>query len=336
MITPRLVADQQWAGRWTSADEALRQAQGAKGAAPGAKGAAQGAEGEVVRIGGTLVPGLRDHHVHLGLIDRAALGGAALSAVDDLGWVPEEAVDWRRARVGGCTVRVAGPFLTAPGGYPFGRSWAPAGSVAAVGSAEEAAATVDGLVTVGVDMIKVALHTGLPLLDDATLGAIVAAAHRHALPVVAHTEGTGQVVRAAAAGVDVLAHTPWTETLGDDVLQRMAGTLPWISTLAIHDERARVVAYDNLARFVRAGGRVLYGTDMGNGPIPVDLHHAELEALVAAGLDETTILDAVCRAGPTPGVVTWTPMAPPHDVHELAGWCATLRRRRVEDLEGLR
>ena len=41
------------------------------------------------------------------------------------------------------------------------------------------------------------------------------------LPLVAHVQGDRMTERALAAGVDVLAHAPWTERLSDDV-QRWA------------------------------------------------------------------------------------------------------------------
>jgi imidazolonepropionase-like amidohydrolase len=323
---PRLVADQHWEGRWVGADEGVEQG-----------------TGEIIRVPGTIVPGLRDHHVHLGLVDRDELAQSALSAVDDLGWIAAEALEWKASSPGGCRVRVAGPFLTAPGGYPFGRVWAPAGAVRAVDSRAVGSAAVAELADLGVDAIKVVLHTGLPPLHDEALQGIVGAAHEHELPVVAHVEGPGQAARAAAAGIDTLAHTPWTETVSDEVLSSMPGRTAWISTLAIHplDSEARQTATDNLVRFVSAGGRVLYGTDMGNGPTPVGLNIAEVEALVHAGLKLPTIMDAICVGPSTAALprsaqgagrdVTWTQWPPPVHVPELPAWMATLRRRPISD-----
>ncbi len=179
MTPARLVADHQWAGRWLDADEVLARLGDHRS--------------DVVRVAGSLVPGLRDHHVHLGLVDREALSRSSLSAVDDLGWIPDEVLRWQEAP----TRSAAGsgwpdPFLTAPGGYPSGRVWAPDDAVVAIGSAAEGAATVADLAGAGVDLIKVALHTGMPLLDDDVLRAIVAAAHGRGLPVVVHAEGEGQ------------------------------------------------------------------------------------------------------------------------------------------------
>ena len=49
-----------------------------------------------------------------------------------------------------------------------------------------------------------------------------------------------------------------------------------VSTLDIHgtggDTPALRTALDNLRRFHAAGGTVVYGTDLGNGPIPSGIH----------------------------------------------------------------
>ncbi len=282
----------------------------------------------------TLLPALRDHHVHLGLIDVDALAGSALSAVDDLGWSLDRALTWRRHRPDGVRVRVAGPFLTAPGGYPSGRSWAPDDAVLGIGSAAAAVAAVEHLAGAGVDLIKVVLHTGLPLLGDHELTAVVTTAHRLGRPVVAHLEGAGQTARAVAAGVDVLAHTPWTERLPDVLVRALAGRATMISSLAIHadDEQAHAVAVDNLARFHAAGGPVRYGTDLGNGTRPVGLDPVELAGLTAAGLDAAAVWASISTEQ-VAGWVTWSPTPPPSDARELVDWFGTVRRCRENELE---
>lgn len=286
--------------------------------------------------GGTVLGGLRDHHVHLGLVDADALGNSVLSAVDDLGWELGKAVEWRRSDPGGLRVRVAGPFLTAPGGYPSGRPWAPPGAVVEINSIDAAVAEVGRLIDAGVDMIKVALHSGTPLLGDHELAAVVDSAHHRGRSVVAHTEGEGQAARALAAGVDVLAHTPWTERLTDDVIAALARRMIMISSLAIHrgDEQPYEIAVDNLSRFHAAGGVVRYGTDLGNGARPPGLDPVELRGLADAGLDPTSILAAIATAEQMPGWVTRSPFELPGSADELVDWFATVRRGRVADLEG--
>jgi hypothetical protein len=73
--------------------------------------------------------------------------------------------------------------------------------------------------------------------------------------------------------------------------------MAWISTLDIHgwgaygDDFARAVG--NLERFVAFGGTVHYGTDLGDGPLPVGLNRRELLALQGAGLSVPGLLAAL-------------------------------------------
>jgi imidazolonepropionase-like amidohydrolase len=141
------------------------------------------------------------------------------------------------------------------------------------------------------------------VLDDDTLAALVAHAHTAGTTVVAHTEGAGQAARAFAAGVDRLAHTPWSERLDDDLLEAMAGTQQWVSTLDIHGWGSYgadfATAQDNLRRFHALGGTVVYGTDLGNGALPVGINVRELRALQDAGLDDDDLVRSIAGGGTT-------------------------------------
>ncbi|MGO4785672.1 hypothetical protein [Cryobacterium sp. W22_MBD10_FK3] len=283
-----------------------------------------------------LLPGFLDAHAHLALIDPTQLAAGGIARVLDLGgWWPAadapggvaaaaalgvagtDAVPSAAgaADAAGPDARYAGQFLGAPGGYPSRQAWAPAGSACAVGSPGEAAGAVARQAAGGASVIKVTLNSAAgPVLDTATLAAIVAAAHERMLPVAAHTEGPGQADAAFTAGVDLLAHTPFTDRLPGELLGRMAGRLTWISTLDIHGwgepTAAFHVASDNLARFHTAGGRVLYGTDLGNGPLPVGLNRREIAALLACGLSPDDVLAALTADypgypnGPIPAAVS--------------------------------
>jgi imidazolonepropionase-like amidohydrolase len=150
----------------------------------------------------------------------------------------------------------------------------------------EVDSAVAEVLAAGGRVVKLALNSDAgPTLGDDVLTAIVAAAHNSRLPVVAHAEGAGQAARAFERGVDALAHTPWTETLDDSLLRQMAGQMSWISTLDIHGWGAPSADFDrafgNLERFSAFGGRVHYGTDLGNGDLPVGLNRRELTALAA-------------------------------------------------------
>ncbi len=62
---------------------------------------------------------------------------------------------------------------------------------------------------------------------------------------------------------------------------------------------ARDASRANLAAFVAAGGRVLYGTDLGNGEQPLGVNSRELEALHAVGVRGAALIDAL--TDPWPG-----------------------------------
>lgn len=329
--------------------------------------------------GGTWLPPFVDAHVHLGLVDPVAVRRGGIAVVHDLGWVPDVARTWP-GRPGFPEVAFAAAFLTAPGGYPSDRSWAPPGSVEAVGSPEAAVAAVDRQVAVGASFVKVALHADAgPVPDDATLAALVDRAHARGRDVVAHVEGRGMAARAFEAGVDRLAHAPFSERLPDDLLAKMAHPHPhpehnparrrtrpdgrkgpdndpqvvlggsrvsWVSTLDVHGwgspTAQQDVAIDNVRRFAALGGTVVYGTDLGNGPLPPGVNARELRALAAAGLDADALLAALThdaaercvpgralRAGTQhssadASLATWVPGDPPDldDPDAVATWLA--------------
>ena len=294
---------------------------------------------------GVSLPPFIDHHVHLHLIDEAGLAGGGIAGVVDLGGDPVSLA--RRPKSSIPRLAYAGAFLTAPAGYPASRSWAPDAVVRQVsdpsthpGVSGGAATVVDEQATFGASVIKVALNADSgPVLDALTLRAVVASARQRRLPVVAHVEGAGMTRLALDAGVDVLAHTPFTETLDAALIGRAAGAgQRWISTLDIHrvDTAAHRVSRANLAAFVAAGGRVLYGTDLGNGELPVGINSRELEALHHVGVRGGALIEALTdpwpgRAGSS-GVVTFVPGDAPETLDDVPGWLSAATVVPTEEL----
>jgi hypothetical protein len=294
---------------------------------PVALGRAAVQRAAVPKLPGALMPGLVDRHVHLGLVNAAALAGTAVVEVHDLGWVPRIARSWKVDPPTGGLVKIAGPFLTAVGGYPADRAWAPAGSVRELAGPSDGVRAVEEAAAHRHDFIKVVLHSGAALLDDATLDAVVRAAHRQRLPVCVHAEGRGQARRAFHAGANILVHVPWTESLPDDLLQTMVGSMTWISTFAIHPDADRETALDNARRFIRLGGRLRYGTDMGNdmyaGPTPAGPRSEEISALGQAGLAGDTLLESLTSSPNDPlraASAVYAPLPLPYDGVEAAVW----------------
>jgi hypothetical protein len=280
---------------------------------------------------GVVIGGFTDHHVHLQLVDHASLAGSRLGRVIDLGGNPEvltsyagsprfvslrslndrketlrslseraPATQARRGELRRASVEFAGAFLTPPGGYPSDRSWAPTGSFREIADEADAATAVAEMADAGATRIKVASNsTAGPVFADAVFRTIVELAGARGLPVVAHVEGPGQAQRAARLGAATLAHAPFTERLTEEEIAEQATSVSWISTLAIHDDADRARAIDNVRRFHAAGGAVLYGTDMGNGPTPVDLNPREIDALREAGVEGAALLQALHPVDPS-------------------------------------
>ncbi len=261
-------------------------------------------EAELISVG-FLMPAAADRHVHLELSDPAAVLRGGVTAVRDLAWPPDRIFELsgisELTSFNGPLVRAAGPMLTAPGGYPMSAPWAPEGTGHEVDDPRDASDAVVSLAARGAAAIKVSLNIDAgPVLRDPVLMAICEAAHAAELTVTAHCQGEGQVERALGAGVDELAHTPWTHRLSDDVVLAAARRLRIVSTLDIHsfgrDTPELRTATDNLRRFVAEGGQVRYGTDLGNGAIPPGIHARELQLLRQAGMGTEDVLGALVRA----------------------------------------
>lgn len=292
------------------------------------------------RLDLSISDGVVDRHVHLGLVPYAALAGSPVTAVVDLGGDPAETARIAARPPDGVVVRYAGPFHTALGGYPSDRAWAPRGSVREVARAGDAAAAVAEARAGGSDVIKVVLHDGGPLLADDVLAALVDAAHAAGLTAAVHAEGAGQAGRAIREGADALVHVPWTERLDDATLaESVARDVLWISTLAIHEGPDLATALDNARRYARAGGRIAYGTDLGNGDLPVGLSAREVALLGEVGLRGEALLGAVL--GSAPGGIRHAlasadplPSGAEATAEELVAWLRGAHRLGPADLVG--
>ncbi len=247
---------------------------------------------EVHRVdggGAYVVPAAIDAHVHLAYLPIAeahAAGGIA-GAVDlasPISFLSEDA--------GPLRLRRSGPMVTAPGGYPT-QSWGADGYGLPCEDPGSCRDAVERLADAGADPIKIPITAG-PTLDDASLRAAVDAAHARGMRVATHALDEAAVRRGTAAGADILAHTP-TAPLSDETVASLSDKTV-ISTLAAFG--ASEAAVDNLARLHGAGATVVYGTDLGNTHT-AGIDRRELLLLVAAGLDEPAILDAITRVPAT-------------------------------------
>lgn len=289
---------------------------------------AEAAPAGVPRLEGIVTGLFTDHHVHLQLIDPAPLISSRLGRVIDLGGNPavlraalhnsgdsSQIADTAESNASGAAVspelralrtlrkhveiEFAGAFFTAVGGYPSGRDWAPEGAVREIADADTAARAVQEMKDAGASWIKVVANSDAgPVLGDELFGAIVHAAALHDLPLVAHAEGTNQAQRAAQLGASRLAHSPFAERLTDSEIAEQAASVSWVSTMAIHEGSQFAHVVENVRRFAAAGGSLLYGSDMGNGPTPVDLRDSEITALREAGVEGSDLLRSLDPGDP--------------------------------------
>ncbi|WP_299529200.1 amidohydrolase family protein [uncultured Streptomyces sp.] len=181
--------------------------------------------------GATLLPGLIDAHVHT---DRDSLALALKFGVTTELEMQGVNTRDRRGAISEddsvADVRSSGFALTPPGGHPselFPKDFHPGGPAGGRGgghrgeppyrpdatSPEAAAASVPQLLAHGSDYIKFMIddgsvegHPGLPMLDQDTLNAGVAAAKRHGALTVAHVLTIDAARMAIEAGIDGLVH----------------------------------------------------------------------------------------------------------------------------------
>jgi hypothetical protein len=244
---------------------------------------------------GTVFPLFGDAHVHLGLVEPESLPVGGIGRVLDLGWSLASQQAWSMGSIPGLEVDFAGNFLAAPGGYPSDRSWAPDDATVFVEDVTHVKEIVALQVDAGASAIKITLNADAgPVHSDETLAELVDATHAVGLVPVIHAEGAGQAERAIRSGRVVLAHTPFTSVLSDEVIAFAAhNNVGWMSTLDIHGYgnygEAFEIACENLRRFIAAGGTVFYGTDLGNGPLPTGINVRELRALKACGLTDSQL-----------------------------------------------
>jgi imidazolonepropionase-like amidohydrolase len=233
-------------------------------------------------------------------------GGVTL--VRDLGAPGGEAIAVGRAveagMVEGPRVIAAGPAMTMTGGHiPYlGRVADGPGQLRAavranlgMGAGCIKVVATGGVLTKGLDP-RLAAYT------QRELDALVDEAHRLGLRVTAHAIGEGGVAAALRAGVDSVEHGMY---LDDETIRLFVETgIRYSATFmapgcilrgeSVPDwikERARLVAEAHLASFqaaVKAGVRIVAGTDAGTPENPHGRVAHEVVAMVEAGLDVLT------------------------------------------------
>ena len=256
--------------------------------------------------GGVLLPGLIDAHVHLdgpGRLDL--LAGYGVTTALDMASVPEE-TSALRGLPGTTDIRSAGIPAIAPGSLHA--HFPGVGARGLIGGPDEAQKFVADRIAEGSDYIKIVIGSPLADHEQATIDALVAAAHSAGKLVVAHASSVESVAKAQLAGADVLTHAPLDGVLPAaaaeqareagrvviPTLTMMAGIVANIAPPGADYAHARA----SVAELHAAGVPVLAGTDANQTagtPSPV-AHgpglHDELALLVDAGLTAAEALDA--------------------------------------------
>jgi imidazolonepropionase-like amidohydrolase len=307
-------------------------------------------EAEIIDGSGrTLLPGLIDAHVHMpdsveGAARQALLLGVTtqldMSSVGDrLKVVKRIEIDDRPSLA---DLRTAGKPATVPGGHPSQMGGPPFPTLT---GPDQAQAFVDARIAEGADYIKIIhddgstwpwTHDRVPMLDNPTMRALIAAAHKRGKLAVVHVLSEQQARDAIAAGADGLAHLFLGDSVSADfawfVASHHAFVVPTLSTLYLNcgrsggpailaDPRLRpsiskewiasmsmpkpdpsanhlcAAADDALRQLTKAGVLLLTGTDT---PAPGATYgasvHGELELLVNDGLSPIEALIAATSA----------------------------------------
>ena len=181
-------------------------------------------------------------------------------------------------------------------------------------TADDAVAVVQRDISAGADIIK--LFTGslksprqVTPMSSTVASAAVAEAHRQGRLVFAHPSNLEGLRVAAEAGVDVLAHTtsdgkPWSAEVVAELVKRKMALIPTLKLWRYEMAKAGAAkaadqmvsaAGQQTAEFAKAGGQVLFGTDVG---YMTDYDPSEEYVLMseAAGLTAMQILSSLTTA----------------------------------------
>lgn len=219
--------------------------------------------------------------------------------------------------VTGPRILTAGEILFPKGGAPppvvFKGLDVTPGVMHEICTPEEAAIEARRTLEQGADAIKLYVATWWndppTRMSTDVVRAAAGEAHRHGKPVLAHPSDIQGIETALAGGVDVIVHTtpaagPWPDALVARMRQRRIALVPtlklWRAELVregVPEAQGRAfqrAAADQLRAFVRTGGEVLYGTDVGY--MQDDDTREEYELMATAGMEYRQILASLTTA----------------------------------------
>jgi imidazolonepropionase-like amidohydrolase len=256
--------------------------------------------------GGIVLPGLIDAHVHLDDSGQlATLASYGVTTALDMASLPEVSAALR-GLAGQTDIRSACTPAVAPGSL---HAHLPAAEAGVITGPDEAKRFVADRVADGADYIKIVIGSPFADHDQATIDAIVAAAHEAGKLVVAHASSAESVAKAQAAGADILTHAPLDQALDAAAAARAAAAgrvvVPTLTMMEAVVTKISPPGADyaharaSVAELYQAGVPILAGTDChaASDFIPADVPHGEslhreLELLADAGLPLLDVLRA--------------------------------------------
>jgi imidazolonepropionase-like amidohydrolase len=215
-----------------------------------------------------------------------------------------------KGEVPGPSIRAVGVPLTPENGSPF---YIRPAKLPEVGDTATAVGDVIAQIKAGAKGIK--LFTGSPngkeivVMNVDVIKAVVKTAHRYGVPVFAHPSTEAGVNAAIAGGVDILAHVApdahrdWDQPTIKSLVQKHIAVVPtlkmfqWSLLTSKQDTTNNpliTTALQQLGSFAKAGGVVLFGTDVGY--MNDYSTEAEFDLMSRAGLDFKLILASLTTA----------------------------------------
>ncbi|MFD4367552.1 amidohydrolase family protein [Rhodococcus sp. NPDC058521] len=262
--------------------------------------------------GATLLPGLVDAHLHLSDrhdLDLLAANGIT-TAFDMASWPPEFTNSLRNQSETTAILSAGVPFIGPDGPH----SHFVTSDHAVVTDPKQVPSEVNRRIADGSDFIKIVLEgPGRGGPSPQVARAVVEAAHRGGVRVVAHAASIESFRLAVECGADIVTHVPMDAPVDADLARRLAqdGRIT-IPTLCVSETLTSAVdrpgtdyvnSRDSVVALRAAGVPVLAGTDSVESPgapfsIPLGTSlHRELELLVDAGWSPSEAL----------GAATWLP-----------------------------
>ena len=259
------------------------------------------ANSEAIDVSGsTILPGFIDAHVHRSYNPHRlhVWAESGVTTVRDLAAYPPYSSYKMRDNLnkdpGNARLVAAGPQMTAgfvPRTYP---------SSVFVYTVEQARSEAERILKEGADLLKIMLESnwGNRVMSEEIARAIVETAHRQGKKVSAHISLSRDIVTAVNIGVDDLAHMALDKVPNELIRKLVDEGIYWIPTLemwkglVLKGTVPGTYLFDNLNRFVKAGGKVALGTDYGGGPFPFELGMPmkEIQLMHEAGMSPSDII----------------------------------------------